>query len=514
MNSLNGIYQTNLPDGELLLVVPEEGDAYCVVCRYNKTDSIFESDSILVTFDAETVKDISGNTIAKLRLNNDSLYAMVTSSTGEEITSKLEHHDFVAPDKPIVTKHPIRYLEPITSDTAMVVSDILYSTASGFYSSNPVGDIPISEYDTYIDAMLDKYEFSTKDIDLHMDIYSIENDTVKQRPLIILLHGGAFLFGDKAGTFMRHLAQHFATRGYMVASLNYRMGCSFGGIVTIQRTIYRAVQDTDRAIRFLISHSDDFGFDPHSIFLVGHSAGAITALTASVMTDDESDDDVTSAPFRRDLGSLPPIVPPLGTIGLWGAITDLDLIDRADNPDFLLMHGTDDDIVPFREGIPFVKNMPGVLDLFLNRSNRLYGSGAIKEKMDQLGLPCQVHFFPGLNHDPHLNEEGKFNDNIHVVDSITTSFLYSKLDKLCNPIFGGNIANYIQRYDIFSDVDIREIAWHVRGGLLYKRVSDTEIDCYMFTNAPLSEVSAEVVLANGLTVKRVYRKNGNTINKY
>ena len=495
--SLKGVYLANIPDGEFLLVAPEKGDAYCVVCRNS------DIDSIRVFLDEDIIKDVSGNTLAELRLENDSMVGDIVTVNGDKITSAFTRRDLVAADKPIPTKHPIRYLEPITEDTAQVDRDVFYSRDAGFYSSNSVGDIPVSDYDTYIDSLRSKYQLVTKDIDLFMDVYYLGDDTVSKRPLVILLHGGAFLFGDKGGSFMRHLAQHYATRGFVVASVNYRLGCSFVGLHTIRRTIYRAVQDAGKAAHFLIDHAEDYGIDTNAIFLVGHSAGAITALMASILTDEDNYEDIDQF-YLKELGDLPAPVKLLGTVGLWGGITELDYINRADDPDFLLMHGTDDDIVPFREGVPFFHN-PLLVDLFLGEGDRLRGSGVIKEEMDRRGLPCELYRFEGMNHDPHLDEEGKFNDNIDIVDSITTSFLYRKLDKLCSPIEVSQDINFCKRYRISSDAPIRQISWNVRGGLIFDSVSDNEIECYMFTNAPSSEVTATVLLENGHTVTKVAR---------
>lgn len=484
-DSMNGVYMAYTPNGEFILVATETGDDYCVVCKNNTVDSI------RITYEGNIIKDTAGNTIAKLYDKDGIISASIPTTTDEMITTEFTHHDFVSASKAVTIKHPIRYLEPITDDSAQVHTDY-YSTEDGFYSSNLVGDIPISEIGTYVDNMLKEYNLWTKKIDLYMDVYSLENDTVSRRPLVILLHGGAFLYGDKGGTFMRHLAQHYATRGYVVASVNYRLGCSMTGISTIQRTIYRSVQDALKATHFLIDRAGKYRIDPNAIFFVGHSAGAVTALSAAVLTEEDQYKGIHQL-FAKPLGELPSPVKLLGTVGLWGAITDLDYIDNEDNPDFLLMHGTNDNIVPFREGIPFLDNSV-LAKLFFNFS--LYGSNSIKDKMDGMNLPCELYLFPGMNHDPHLDVNGKFNDNINIVDSVTTSFLYRKLDKLCPSMNVTQDVNYSKRYRIKHDDNIRNIVWNVEGGLIFKKPSDNEIECYMFSNALSSKVTATVTLMN------------------
>lgn len=43
-----------------------------------------------------------------------------------------------------------------------------------------------------------------KNIDLKMDVYLPDDDTIKNRPLLMLIHGGAFFIGDKASLAMKN----------------------------------------------------------------------------------------------------------------------------------------------------------------------------------------------------------------------------------------------------------------------------------------------------------------------
>src|SRR6185295_15923294 len=56
---------------------------------------------------------------------------------------------------------------------------------------------------------------------LQLDIYQPSGDTASIRPLIIIAHGGSFLFGTKTGTDVVPLCHDFAKMGYVVASINY-----------------------------------------------------------------------------------------------------------------------------------------------------------------------------------------------------------------------------------------------------------------------------------------------------
>ena len=66
--------------------------------------------------------------------------------------------------------------------------------------------------------------------DLMLDVYEPNGDTlangdsVTDRPLVLLAHGGSFIGGSKTGSDVVPLAESFAKMGYVVASINYRLG--------------------------------------------------------------------------------------------------------------------------------------------------------------------------------------------------------------------------------------------------------------------------------------------------
>ena len=62
---------------------------------------------------------------------------------------------------------------------------------------------------------------------LKMDIYQPDGDTMSQRPLIIFAHGGSFVAGDKSNGDQADLCTSFAKRGYICATINYRLGIAF-----------------------------------------------------------------------------------------------------------------------------------------------------------------------------------------------------------------------------------------------------------------------------------------------
>ncbi|MCR9294871.1 MAG: SMP-30/gluconolactonase/LRE family protein [bacterium] len=83
------------------------------------------------------------------------------------------------------------------------------------------------------------------------------------RPAIVLVHGGGWLHGDK--TKFRSLAIKLAERGYVVMSIEYRLGH--------ERLFPAAMHDCLAAVRFLRSNAAHYNLDSDRIAAVGGSAG-------------------------------------------------------------------------------------------------------------------------------------------------------------------------------------------------------------------------------------------------
>jgi carboxylesterase type B len=59
---------------------------------------------------------------------------------------------------------------------------------------------------------------------LKLDIYQPSGDTETNRPLLIFVHGGSFIGGSKTDGDMVAMCQRFAKKGYVTASIDYRLG--------------------------------------------------------------------------------------------------------------------------------------------------------------------------------------------------------------------------------------------------------------------------------------------------
>jgi acetyl esterase/lipase len=116
---------------------------------------------------------------------------------------------------------------------------------------------------------------------LLLDVY--RPDAPGPHAAIVLIHGGGWAAGDKAG--FAGLAQGLTLAGFVSFSVNYRLAPGFH---------YPAqVQDVARAVRWVRAHAREYDVDPARIGACANSAGGHLSLMLGVMAADayQSPDD-------------------------------------------------------------------------------------------------------------------------------------------------------------------------------------------------------------------------------
>jgi arylformamidase len=106
-----------------------------------------------------------------------------------------------------------------------------------------------------------------------LDVYA-PAEKGKDRPVVVWIHGGGWRAGDKRD--VQKKPEAFVEKGFVFVSTNYRF--------VPKATVKEMTADIAKAIRWVHDHAKEFGGDPNSIFVMGHSAGA--HLAALVCTDD------------------------------------------------------------------------------------------------------------------------------------------------------------------------------------------------------------------------------------
>ncbi|MGW1679327.1 alpha/beta fold hydrolase [Saccharopolyspora sp. NPDC002376] len=123
-----------------------------------------------------------------------------------------------------------------------------------------------------------------------LDLYLPAHADPKGAPLIVLIHGGGFIQGDKSHPVNLHVVSSQLARGYAVASINYRLSC--------EAAFPAGAQDVKAAIRWLRVHAPEYDIDPGRFIAWGPSSGAYMATLVAVTGDQRTqfDDDSLGNP--------------------------------------------------------------------------------------------------------------------------------------------------------------------------------------------------------------------------
>ncbi|MFT4034358.1 MAG: alpha/beta hydrolase [Patulibacter sp.] len=180
-----------------------------------------------------------------------------------------------------------------------------------------------------------------------LDLYRSARTPKRRAAVVVLLHGGGFVSGDR--TQLRSVASALARAGFLVASIDYRLvpearnhGAGIVSDLDLIPAAEEAAADAVRAMQWIRAHRRTLGAtaDRQRYAVGGYSAGALTALRVAVRGGDRS----TPSSRRWRVGAGFAFS---GTeCGSWTKAYDCTAAyDRSDAP-ILLFHGETDTIVP------------------------------------------------------------------------------------------------------------------------------------------------------------------------
>ncbi len=281
---------------------------------------------------------------------------------------------------------------------------------------------------------------------LRLDLYKPIGDNNLKRPILVWIHGGGFTGGDKAAAEDAQICQNFAARGYVVASINYRMGFVPPLILNtpyafdkaeVIRAVYRATQDARAAIRWMKARGAADSSDPLSLAVGGGSAGAITALHvayADQPSEKPKECDSISSIFNTYTFKRPDMGPVQGTqnlngydasvravLNIFGGIMDTMLLQPGDAP-LYSYHQTNDPVVSCGFNPPYHGIGLGIPDNY----PPLYGVCSFQGRLSLIYPPWKyrTYIYSGNQHAIH---------NSTLVDTMSARFLNNIL---CNPALG------------------------------------------------------------------------------
>ncbi|MDA3928729.1 MAG: alpha/beta hydrolase [Prolixibacteraceae bacterium] len=317
-----------------------------------------------------------------------------------------------------------RYKEEIF-DQIEIKEDIVYGNAEGQWTETPYLDYP---YVVILAKGMVNLFKAEKSLDLKLDLYQPKTDSNSIRPLILLVHGGGFYIGNKQAETEQILANKLTKLGYVVASIDYRMGFKLKAN-EIERSGYKAIQDVHAALRFLSNKADEYRIDPSQIYVAGTSAGAMAVLNTAFLDNNERPKSTFATRLQTDLGSIESSGNQLknkfeikAVCSMWGAVTDTCIIEKDEQIPVLSFHGNRDDIVPIDHSYPF-KNPFRINRLFMNK---IYGSQPIHQQLDRLNIENKLIVFDKKGHEPQLDNFKNVNDLVYFIMDEIIEFLYKQ----------------------------------------------------------------------------------------
>ena len=185
---------------------------------------------------------------------------------------------------------------------------------------------------------------------LKMDIYlpKASADPFTARPAVMMIHGGGFYKGSK-GTRAKECVA-LAKRGFVAFSIAYRLGWDSLNPADQLNATYRAQQDANAAMRYMVANRLTYEVDTNWLFVAGSSAGAATALNMVYASQSEWNTVVPG--IENNLGSLDTsgnnITTPFSIKGIynnWGGTYSM-VIQPSDMVPMISYHGLLDTKVP------------------------------------------------------------------------------------------------------------------------------------------------------------------------
>lgn len=349
-----------------------------------------------------------------------------------------------------VESQPRLYIDKVyAANDISIMQDVIYAEIppSGYWYDLLQDFSPLKQgrgFNSRLQEILDKK--------LRLDIYLPPAAGVT-RPLLVVLHGGGFLAGNKKDKVATMICMDFARRGYVTASINYRhLGISNASFL---KAGYTAIQDTRAAMRYLRNRADTLSIHPDYLFLAGESTGAVVTLHTAFLYPGSLGSDALF--YDRKFGALDAIgeegsnAPPRAVINISGGIIDTALL-RNENIPIISFHGLNDAVVSPNYALPrqqLILEADDVFDWFKEKANSqlglslgrhpsrvmveadivdsLYGSAAIHKQLSGRSVRHTYHPFPGLGHHLMASRQGSPRQSAVTILNEAAAFLLEEI---------------------------------------------------------------------------------------
>lgn len=340
-------------------------------------------------------------------------------------------------------------------------------------------------------------KYDGKSQTLLMDIYEPTGDTAAKRPLIIMAHGGSFLTGTKTSVDVVPLCKDLAKLGYVVASIEYRLGMLNFPLMDSTgagAAVLRGVHDGRAAVRFFRKNiqvgGNTYKIDENNIYFAGSSAGAFMSLHIAYW--DQPSEYPAFVDSTKHAGTNGGIEGLSGTpgyasnvkavINISGAITDTAYMKKGDIP-VLSFHGDQDNTVPFGSA----KITVGIMPLL-----KVHGSASVTAKADKVGILNCFKIYYGKGHVPHMTDAASYDTTLTITRNFLEHFVCG-VPLHCE--YTTKVVTGIEENQEETSI------------LMYPNPSDSDVTIDL-SALPAHEVKIEVIDAWGRCVQVVREMNG------
>ena len=233
-------------------------------------------------------------------------------------------------------------------------------------------------------------------IPLKLDIYYPNNNS-SNRPVFMFIHGGGFTGGTKTKPEIVEMANYYASRGWVFASIDYRTTEELGEIsgmspqdvrsyytglaphewidtaiagsnnddqVKQATAMYLAQRDSKAALRWITANASTYNINKDYITVGGASAGAITTIALGISNQEDFRDEISiSDDPTLSTTNLSQTYNVRSMVYFWGSNIKLDVFesvyqlnqyDRYDvnDPELFMAHGEAyDPVTPYQEAL-------------------------------------------------------------------------------------------------------------------------------------------------------------------
>lgn len=270
---------------------------------------------------------------------------------------------------------------------------------------------------------------------LAMDIYVPYNDTATNRPLLVLAHGGSFIGGNRKAYDIVKVCTEFARRGYVCASIKYRLGVNTSNPLALANefanAVWRGTLDGRGAVRYFYKDANkgnNYKIDTNNIYVGGISAGGVLGLHLAFL--DKATEAGTANPaidtagiggVEGSSGSAGYSWKVKGVISLCGAIGTSNWMNDNKNIGIVSVHGTNDNTVPFKTD--YFK--AGVIPIAL-----LSGSYIVDSVARANGNPSVLKVFYGQDHVPFSAQTPSGYAYMDTTIKFVADFLYNDIKRV------------------------------------------------------------------------------------